>query len=108
MGKWWESLSPVTKVLVVGLALFLLICAFPPWEYTFSLRGTHSTTPAGYHFFFSPPQPKRSSLAYGVRISFTQILVEWAAVIFSVIVGVFIASKWEKEKREKELSLVRK
>ena len=98
MDKWWDSLSALSKILVIGLILLIVTCLFPPWEYTFSFRGIYSAKPAGYHFLFSPPMPLKSDYAFGVKINFIQLLIEWVAIVAFVIVMLFTVSNNKKTK----------
>ena len=52
-------------VLLVGGMLVALMLLFPPWVYfdpDYSGR-----SPAGYHFFLTPPAPQRATFGYPVR-----------------------------------------
>ncbi len=104
MDKWWDSLSRTTKIIIIGLILFLTASTFPPWEYTISGRGIHSAKPAGYHFIFSSPAPEYSNSHYGVKINFSQLFMEWVVIIVSVAAGVFVTLKKEQEKEKNDLA----
>lgn len=59
--------SKSKSVLLAGTALVALMLLFPPWEY-FD-RSTSGQRAAGYHFFLSPPDPKKANFTYppGIR-----------------------------------------
>jgi hypothetical protein len=44
------------KVLLVGAAAIALMLLFPPWDYFDN--DSSGRSPAGYHFFLTPPEPK--------------------------------------------------
>lgn len=80
-----------TKTIVrIGSFLLIVSCLFPPWRYTFDAngdRGAHSYQPGPYQFILEPPSPIRSEYQYGVRIDFSRLLLEWAAIgiVFSSV-----------------------
>ena len=53
------------RVLLIGAGLVALIFLFPPWDYYDS--NTSGRSPAGYHFFLKPPDPKSAHFRYQVR-----------------------------------------
>lgn len=47
------------KIIVrISAVLLFLICLFPPWVQTDYHGVVRGSEPLGYHFLFSPPQPK--------------------------------------------------
>ena len=102
MDKWWDSLTTLSKILLVGLVLLIVTCLFPPWEYTFNARGIYSEKPAGYHFLFSPPEPLKYGNAYGVKINFVQLSIEWIAIVLFVtaMLIIFLNNKRTKSPNE--------
>jgi hypothetical protein len=52
----------------------------------------HSRKPAGYALIFYPPKPQADYAAFGVKIDFGRLFLEWAALAaVTGIVWVFIS-----------------
>lgn len=69
-----------TFIIRAAIVLFLLTCLFPPWQQTYDSNGTkggHAAVSVGLQFILTPPAPSRNDSAYGVRLDFTTLFVEW-------------------------------
>ena len=69
--------------IVAALFLLLATILFPPWQYTADRNGEdgyHSRKPAGYALIFNPPKPQSDYSAFGVKIDFGRLSLEWAAL----------------------------
>jgi hypothetical protein len=82
-----------TKVMIAGLVLIILMGAFPPWTYTFTLQGIYSEVPAGYSFIADPPQPRERNYAHGVKLDIGRLFVQWIIVAVSTGLGIVLLSK---------------
>jgi|AntDeeMinimDraft_5_1070356.scaffolds.fasta_scaffold25316_1 branched-subunit amino acid ABC-type transport system permease component len=77
-------------ILTIGLIIFLAICLFVPWQYTFQYPDISKVyNPAGYHWIFNPPPPAEAlnsgrKVLHGVQVDFYRWLIELAAVVFTV------------------------
>jgi hypothetical protein len=62
------------KILLIGLAVFLLIGLYPPWTETYYSAKYNSEQPKGYSLIFSPPT---TYLPQGIKIDVTRLVVQW-------------------------------
>lgn len=63
--------------------MLLATILFPPWQYTADRNGEdgyHSRKPAGYALIFNPPKPQSDYSAFGIKIDFGRLSLEWAAL----------------------------
>ncbi len=85
IGKMMEKIKRIgaKNILLCGAVAFILCGLFPPWQYTADRNGEygfHSSKPAGYSLIFHPPKPQDNGAAFGVKIDFGRLLLEWAAL----------------------------
>ena len=86
------------KIILIGIGLIILTALFPPWVYTVEGGRTggpaiHSEKPAGYGFIFLPPLPESKNPAYGIRIAFGRMFLQWflvAAICAAIIMYLHI------------------
>lgn len=65
------------KILVIAALLFVAAGVCPPWIYTVDGRSIHSERPAGYALVMIPPVPEQSGPAFGVKLDFPRLVVQW-------------------------------
>jgi hypothetical protein len=59
----------------------LALTLYPPWCYTYQHSGVSQVSrPGPRALLFSPPAPEKALAAYGVRLDFSRLLLEWAGV----------------------------
>jgi len=73
--------SQQRKIVVISIAIFVLIGLFPPWVYTFKHKDTYSAKSAGYAFIAVAPPPEQDTLAHGVKIDLSRLLIQWVLLV---------------------------
>lgn len=72
------TISPLQrKILVIAALLFVAAGVCPPWIYTVDGQSIHSQRPAGYALVMAPPAPEQSGAAFGVKLDFSRLAVQW-------------------------------
>ena len=79
-----------SKIVIIGVVLFVLIGLMPPWTYTLDLQSIHRETPAGYAWIFSSPVPEQDTLTFGIKIDSTRPVVQWLVLAAATGLGVFM------------------
>jgi hypothetical protein len=70
-----------TVTLWVGVALLVLMCACPPWNWTFQPQGSGKVVkPAGYALLTNPPAPERDSPPFGVEVNLSRLFLQVIAI----------------------------
>lgn len=78
-------------LIAVGFAMLL----FPPWINTFTRPGAAVVkSSAGYGFLFSPPEPQREALVFGVELDVARLVVQ-----LMLLAGAFGVLAYAKKSR---------
>ena len=100
------SLNPrQQKVAWAGASLFLLMCTFPPWVYTFgapvkTVGSIHSEKPAGYGFLFIPPKPEQKAVTFGVKLDFARLFIQWVLLTSFTSIGLILTRTKTRQNEE--------
>jgi len=83
------------KLIVIGIALFILMSLFPPWTYTYKYESIYSEEPTGYGFIFSPPNKKLPYAVHGIKIDMSRLFIQWVIVLAATGIGIYLTSTKE-------------
>ena len=64
------------NIVITAGVIFILMGLFPPWSYTVGAT-VHSEKPAGYALIIAPPEPESKAAAFGVKLDFSRLIVQW-------------------------------
>lgn len=84
------------SVLLIGGAIFFLMCLFPPWLYTIDAPSLHAEKPASYGFLFWPPKPEKEGSAFGVRIDWSRLSLQSFILMLAIGILSLVGKKPEK------------
>lgn len=79
-------------ILVLGVAVFLVMGVYPPWEFGYP-KG-YPSEPTGYGPIWSPPDAK--SGRFHARIDIDRLFVQWAMVAAATGIASAVARKSEE------------
>ena len=91
-----------TKLVITTIAIFVLTCLFPPWQYTVDRNGSygyHSRKPAGYSLLFNPPTNPDRIYGNGVQVDFGRLFLEWTALaaVTGVVWILVVKPAWARD-----------
>lgn len=78
--------------IIISAVIFILMGLFPPWTYTIDAESVHSMKPAGYAFIALPPNPEGDAPAYGVKIDFSRLFIQWLILAATTSLVIFMSN----------------
>jgi hypothetical protein len=85
----------------VAGVLIVLACLVPPWQYTFQAQGISQVVkPAGYNFLFTPPEPERDNVRFGIQVDFGRLGTEILVIIILAGLGFLTAGRDFEDKSD--------
>ena len=79
-------------ILWLGIIVFLLINAFPPWIALLHPPDYPDSVSIGYAFIFAPPKSPFGYESY-VAINFGRLFIQWGVILLATIAGIFLRKK---------------
>jgi hypothetical protein len=83
------------KIIIAGLALFLLAGLFPPWNSVVNSKGYYIEGSLGYHLFFDPPIAERYASA---KIDFSRLGLQWFLIVCTAGAVLYLRRPEQKER----------
>ena len=91
------SINPIQKkIIMVGIGIIILMGLFPPWTNTFHYKTAYSKKPAGYAFILTPPKKRAQSIAYGIELDVTRLIVQWMIIFMATGLVVMLTATKHK------------
>jgi hypothetical protein len=74
------------ELLLIGVVFMLLMGLVPPWSIMIDYENIHVKRPTEYRLIFDPPESKG---VISVSVDLDRLLVQWVAVGFVIVGGIF-------------------